>query len=204
MSIKKYIQEHRTDFDELKVSEQTDALFAEKLKTSLHTPKKGRVIPMRWLSVAASILLVVSTIFWVASRNQQQQEFKQQIIANLEDGSAGKRLEGVYDFEDAFKKEDQQIIDILIKKLLNDSNSNVKIAAIEALLKFPKNETIRKSIIKALEKETEPLVQIKLIKSVDLLRDKRAQKPLEKMIESNETYPIVKSNATLAINNLKQ
>ena len=120
------------------------------------------------------------------------------------DNSTGTRLEAVYEFDEDYKNEDEEIIKVLIKNLLTDSSQNVKIATIDALLKFPQNEEIRKSVIKALAIEKDPLVQIKLIKSVDVLRDKRAQKPLEKIINNQKTFPIVKNNATLAMANLKQ
>ena len=96
------------------------------------------------------------------------------------------------------------MIEVLVKTLLNDENLNVKIATIDALLQFPNNEYIRKNLINAIEKETEPLVQIKLINSLKTLRETRAQKPLEKIINDNKTYPIVKNNATLAIATLNK
>ena len=85
-----------------------------------------------------------------------------------------------------------------------DTNANVKIATIEALLKFPKNEQIRTNLVSALKKEETPLVQIRLIKAIIFLRENRAQKPLEEIINNKETYPIVKNNATLAIVEIKQ
>ena len=125
-------------------------------------------------------------------------------MAFLNNESAGKRLEGVYKFDDEFKKEDSKIINTLIKILHNDANANVKIATIDALLKFPSNDNVRTNLIIALEKEKTPLVQIKIIKSLSFLREHRAQKTLEEIINNNETFPIVKSNAALAINQLKQ
>mgnify|MGYP006000539583 FL=1 len=92
----------------------------------------------------------------------------------------------------------------MIKILHEDANVNVKIATIDALLKYPTNEKIRTSLVSALEKEKTPLVQIKIIKSLGFLKENRAQKPLENIINNKQTYPIVKNNATLAMNQLKQ
>ena len=88
--------------------------------------------------------------------------------------------------------------------MLEDKNANVKIAIIDALLQFPQNDKIRQSLILAVEQEKEPLVQIKLINSLSVLREHRAQKPLEKIINNKETFQIVKNNATLAMIKLKQ
>lgn len=129
---------------------------------------------------------------------------KQELLANLEAESVGKRLEGVYTFNDEFEKEDEKIIETLLEILHKDENANVKIATIDALLKFPKNETIRKNLIKALENENIPLVQIKLIKAVSKLRENRAQKSLKELINNEQTFPVVKSNATLAMAEFKK
>jgi HEAT repeat protein len=155
------------------------------------------------MSVAASILLLFSIGFWFANKETISDE-EQELLANLDADSAGKRLEGVYAFNDEYQKEDTRIINRLIEILHKDENANVKIATIDGLLQFPKNEKIRKNLITALENEDKPLVQIKLIKALSILRENRAQKPLEKIINSKQTYPIVKNNATLAMVNLKK
>lgn len=202
MNLKEYFKQHREAFDDEQMSSKADATFEARLKETLHQPKRSKVVYLRYLSVAASIALLVSLGFWW--QNQSFEKEKQQLLASLSNNSAGERLEGVYKFNDEFSKEDQKIIDTLIKILHEDSNANVKIATIDALLKFPSNEKIRKSLIIAVEKEKTPLVQIKLIKSLSYLREHRAQKPLEDIINDEETFPIVKSNAALAMATLKQ
>ncbi len=203
MELKKYIQEHRSEFDDQKVSTKVDRSFEALLKKEMHQPKKGKMIYLRYLSVAAAIALLVSTGVWFNSY-QKEQEQKTEIIASLEDSSTGKRLEAVYQFSDEFRKEDEQIIGVLTKTLLNDANANVKIATIDALVQFPQNEEIRQSLIHALSQETKPAVQIRLIKAITTLREQRAQKPLEEIINDEKTFDIVKNNATLAMANLKQ
>ena len=203
MDLKKHIQDHRSEFDEHKVSPKADASFEALLKKELHQPKKGKVIYMRYFAVAASLALLVMSVLWYNSY-QEDKAKRTQIISQLDDTSTGTRLEAVYEFSDAYKKEDQQIIDVLINKLLNDDNSNVKIAIIDALLEFPKNEKIRNSMIQALKKETKPNVQIKLIKALSTLREERAKEPLEEIIKDETTFDIVKNNATLAMANLKK
>lgn len=202
MNLKEYFKHHKEAFDDEKMSERADALFEDRLKAAMHQTKKTKVIYLRYLSVAASIALLVSLGFWWQSQSFEKE--KQQLLASLSNNSAGERLEGVYKFNDEFSKEDEKIIDTLIKILHEDSNANVKIATIDALLKFPSNEKIRKGLITAVEKEKTPLVQIKLIKSLIHLREHRAQDSLENIINDEETFPIVKSNAALAMATLKQ
>jgi len=181
------------------MSSQADTIFENRLKTELHKPSKGKLVYLKYISIAACVGLLITLS--IQSINYKQD--KATLMANLANDSAGARLEGVYHFDDAYTKEDHQIIEKLVKILHNDTNDNVKIATIEALLKFPNNETIRTNLIMALGTETSPLVQIKLIKSLSFLRENRAQKPLKDIIENEQNIPIVISNATLAMNNLK-
>ncbi len=202
MSLKEHIQQHKNEFDSEEMSTQSEVLFKEKLQQELHQPKKQKVIYLRFIAVAASIVLVFSVIFW--NQDSEVSVKTAEVLNYLEDTSAGKRLEGVYKFDEEFVKEDSKIIETLLKILHTDENANVKIATIDALLKFPSNDNVRTNLITALEKEKTPLVQIKIIKSLSFLRENRAQKTLEEIINNEETFPIVKSNATLAMNQLKQ
>lgn len=203
MKLKEFIQEHKADFNTEKMSAKADKTFEQLLQQELHQPKKQKVIYLKYLAVAACLALVFSTVLWY----QNDDSFtaaEQELMANLDANSAGKRLEGVYAFNDDYKKEDERIINRLIEIIHKDENANVKIATIDALIQFPKNEKIRMNLISALEKEEEPLVQIKLIKALTFLRENRAQKPLKEIIENEQTFPIVKNNATLAMNEIKK
>ncbi|MFD2568023.1 HEAT repeat domain-containing protein [Pseudotenacibaculum haliotis] len=204
MNLKDYIQEHKEAFDDQKASAKLDQSFEQQLKERLHKPKRSKLIYLKRISVAASLILAISTVFWYYNDYLQNEKKRSKLLASLEDKSTGKRLEAVYEFSDVYQKEDAKIIKVLIKTLLTDNNANVKIATVDALLKFPHNQEIRNSLIEALSKEKQPLVQIKLINSLATLREKRAQEPLEDIIKDEKTFEIVKSNATLAMTNLKQ
>ena len=203
MKLKEFIHEHKDDFNNEKVSEKADISFEKLLKQELHQPKKTKVMYIKHIAVAACFAIVFSAGFWFLNLDNNSSAQKE-LMASLDADSAGKRLEGIYAFNDDYKKEDVRIINRLIEIIHKDENTNVKIATIDALLQFPSNEKIRKNLIKALEKEDKPLVQIKLIKALSILRENRAQKPLEKIINDEQTYPIVKNNATLAMVEIKK
>lgn len=203
MKLEDFIKNNKDAISDEQMSSKADANFDSLLKQKLHQPRKKKVVYLKYISVAASILLIFSLGFWFSNKENISSE-EQELLANLDADSAGKRLEGVYAFNDEYQKEDTRIINRLIEILHKDENANVKIATIDGLLQFPKNEKIRKNLITALENEDKPLVQIKLIKALSILRENRAQKPLEKIINSKQTFPIVKNNATLAMVNIKQ
>lgn len=202
MSLKNYIQDNRSKIDDKKMSSSADSIFEKRLKVALHQPKKGKLMYVKYIAIAAGIALLFTLGLRIISDSEYKID-KDILLASLTNDSAGARLEGIYHFDDDYVKEDNQIISVLIDILHNDNNTNVKLAAIDALLKFPGNEKIRKNLLTALGNETIPLVQIKLIKSLSNLRENRAQKPLEDLINNQETLPIVTSNATLAMAILK-
>ncbi|MFY9241783.1 MAG: HEAT repeat domain-containing protein [Polaribacter sp.] len=203
MKLKEYIKENKTAFNDDIMSKNADLSFEKLLAKEFHQSKKHKVIYLKYVSVAACIAILLSVGYWFLNQNEVSAE-QQELMANLQDESAGKRLEAVYQFNDEFKKEDDQIITRLIEIIHKDENANVKIATIDALLQFPQNEKIRKNLIRALEKEDKPLVQIKLIKALSFLRENRAKKSLENIIKDEQTFPIVKSNATLAMLEIKK
>lgn len=203
MKLKEFIQDHKDDFNNEKISQKADISFEKLLKQELHQTKKQKVVYLKYISVAACITIVFSAGFWFLNQDNNS-TVQKDLMASLDADSAGKRLEGVYAFNDDYRKEDARIINRLIEIIHKDENANVKIATVDALLQFPSNEKIRKNLIKALEKEDKPLVQIKLIKALSILRENRAQKPLEKIINDKQTYPIVKNNASLAMVEIKK
>lgn len=203
MKLKEFIKENKNDFNNEKMSQKADISFEKLLTKEFHQPKKQKVVYLKYISVAACFAIVFLAGFWFLNQDKTSLE-QQELMASLDADSAGKRLEGVYAFNDDYKKEDVRIINRLIEIIHKDENANVKIATVDALLQFPSNEKIRKNLIKALEKEDKPLVQIKLIKALSILRENRAQKPLEKIINDEQTYPIVKNNATLAMVEIKK
>ena len=202
MNLKEHIQQHKQQFDDQEMSSEATILFEARLKNELHQPRKVIQMSRRLASIAASVILIITVI--VLNQNDVSDSDKKMLLASLTNESAGERLEGVYRFSEEFSKEDEKITKTLLKILTKDPNANVKIATIDALLKFPTNESIRVGLVSALENENTPLVQIKLIKSLSFLRENRAKKPLENIINNTQTFPIVKNNATLAMAHLKQ
>jgi len=144
---------------------------------------------------------VLLTLGYLYNENRKEQlEIRDSLVLALGENQANStRLEAIYEIEDQNQKEDKKILDAFFKILKEDSNSNSKIAVIDVLLKFPDNPLVRDHLIDALGNEKEPLVQLKLIKSVAILREQRAKIPLQQIIENKESLPLVKGNASVSL-----
>ncbi|EDP69750.1 hypothetical protein FBALC1_09472 [Flavobacteriales bacterium ALC-1] len=208
MSLEKFVKEHQDAFDDKTMPETASLDFEARLKKELH-PKQTKVKRLnviRYLSIAASVALLVTFGYWYQNRQERIEKRDNLVLALDESDTNSSRLEAIYEIEDQFvnEKEDEKILDAFFKILKANSDANSKIAVIDALLKFPDNVKVRSQLIDALGTETEPLVQLKLIKSVATLREQRAKAPLKKIIEDEESLPLVKGNASALLAMLNQ
>jgi HEAT repeat protein len=92
-------------------------------------------------------------------------------------------------------KADEEIVRVLFKTLHSDPNTNVRLAALEALYKFQHDTSIRKGLIDALSKQSDPMVQIRLIQLMVDMKEKTVVDDLQKMIDDAGTMKAVKDEA---------
>lgn len=157
---------------------------------------------------AAAIALVAAGLaggYWY-SQNQQQQ----QAIANLEkevaetkqlmqamlgnESSASQRLQGV-SVALTMEKVDNDVVKALVRAMNEDPNSNVRLAAMDALGTFEGDPSVRKELIASLSTQKDPVVQIALIQLLVRLKEKRVIKDLERMVEDEQNLEAVKDEA---------
>ncbi|WP_298761518.1 HEAT repeat domain-containing protein [uncultured Psychroserpens sp.] len=208
MSLEKFVKKHQDVFDDKKMPEAASIDFEIRLKKELHqdSSKVRRLPIITYLSVAASVALLITIGFWYQNW-QERIDIRDNLVSALDESETNSsRLEAIYEIEDTYanEKEDEKILKAYFKILHDDSDANSKSAVIDALLKFPNNALVRNELIEALGNEKEPLVQLKLIKSVAKLREQRAKAPLKKIIEDEESLPLVKGNASALLAMLNQ
>ena len=83
MNLREQIQQHKNEFDSEQMSATSDVIFKEKLKKELHQPKKSKVVYLRFVSVAASIILILSVVFWM--QNSELSAETKEVLAFLTD-----------------------------------------------------------------------------------------------------------------------
>ena len=209
MSLEKYIKDNQEAFDDKKMPKSSTLDFEARLKQELHAKNRVRRLSIiRYVSIAASLVILLSVGYFYSIENKKQMETRDNLVLALEEENQtnSSRLQTIYDIEDQlqYEKEDEKILNAFFKILKEDSDVNSKVAVIDALLNFPNNQQVRSNLIDALGKEKEPLVQLKLIKSIAVLREQRAKVPLQKIIEDKESLPLVKGNASAMLAMLNQ
>ena len=192
----------------------------KKEKEALNDPKIVSLSPKTkssWktaLQIAATIALILSGYFYgklentaslseeMAVLEKEKYQMKQTMtISLIENESASKRLQAV-NYAEEFEKPGNDILNALINKMHYDDHTNVRLAAAEALVKFSDSEMVRKALIKAMDIEQDPGIQIELIQILVSIQEKRAVPSMEKLLQNEETPGYVKDQVKIGLPNL--
>ena len=76
--------------------------------------------------------------------------------------SASQRLQGI-NVALTIESADDEVVNALAKRMNDDPNTNVRLAALDALSKFHTEPQVRKVLLDALSTQKDPMVQIALI-----------------------------------------
>ncbi len=193
------------------------ATFQAMLREEQQVSQKKRVVTMSsgvWYRVAAAVALLVvgGGVGFLASRHLQQQKEIAELQAEMKrtkelmlsrlgnEESPSQRIMGVKAaYAIGNGKADDDIMNALVATMNDDPNTNVRLAAIDALRKFQNDARVQRALIDALRNQTDPVVQIALIQCMVEMKEKKALKPLQDIIEDQNVLPAVKDEAYAGI-----
>lgn len=173
--------------------------------------KEKRPFYRKWMAVAAAIIIwflgYVSADLLQSGDSQELQALRSDLkqlqetvlAAQLGSHTASERIQAVNHIENSPTVE-TGLIDVLIKTLNTDESPNVRYAALQALEKFSDKENVRMELVRSLDIQTDPLIQIALINLLISVDEKSAIAPLRKLKENEATNPEVIKQADIAIN----
>jgi len=181
------------------------ALEAEKQETKVVSLAR-RKLPLTFLKYAAGFAILISAfMLGKFQQNTDQPDYlaikQETMLALMENESASKRIQGVHYIEE-FSDPDPEIVEALVKRMLNDDNANVRLTAVNALEAFITAESVKDGFIKALETEKDPSIQISIIKALVKIQEKKALKPMQKLLEKEDTQLFVKDEIKTVLTNI--
>ncbi len=122
----------------------------------------------------------------ITALSSEVKEMKSMIMLNLlEKESPTARIKAVTLTQNMVDVDDE-IINALFSTLTNDNNTNVRLEALDALVRYSDRPMVRVGLIESLAAQNNPLVQLGLADIMVLLQDKKAKDALQTMLESKD------------------
>lgn len=192
---------------EAEVPAHMEANFREAL---INEKIKARETRTPWLQIAAAVALLIigfgagkittpgSSDELVALKDEVQSLREVTLRSTLQKHSASERIMAVNRIEEK-SEVNPELISTLITTLNSDESPNVRYAAMQALAKFINDDDVRAELVKSLEAQSDPLIQITLITILVEAEERSAIAPLKDIIEKEETSPEVKQQAEVAL-----
>lgn len=138
----------------------------------------------------------------IESLSSQVSEMKQlMVLSLLENPSASQRLQAV-SYTDEMSNVDLKIIDALFTTLNEDSNVNVRLAALEALVKISGEPKVREGLVRSISQQESPLMQSAIADVMAKLQERSSVKPLQELLSKKGLNQMVKINIQKNISKL--
>jgi hypothetical protein len=137
------------------------------------------------------------------ARLKVQNEKKQVVFASLNNmESPASRINAVSGAV-ALKNTGNDVVDALVTTLNNDPSANVRLAALDGLARFYREDYVRKKLVASLKKQQDPLVQIALIELLTRMKESGILSELDKLVNDDKTLQAVKDCAYSGIYRLR-
>jgi hypothetical protein len=122
-------------------------------------------------------------------------------LSLLQEPSASERLRGV-DWSSQLQNPGRDVLSALLRALASDPNTNVRLAAVDALRQFAANRAVRDGLIESLDAQPSPMVQIEVIDLLVELGEKQSIPVLKKLADDEEANPAVRQRAGRGVRTL--
>ncbi len=181
-----------------------DQLLAREIKVQSKITERPVVL---YRMAAAIVLLLLAGLggYWVYRDAQYKNELaalreevkrnKHEMLTKLgNEHSASQRMLGV-SVAYEIPAPDDDVVQALVSTLNTDPNTNVRMAALDALGNFYREPLVRKSLVESLKEQKDPVVQIALIRLLVRMKEGNIVDVLENITRNAQTMKAVKDEA---------
>ncbi len=138
----------------------------------------------------------------VQQLSEEVKEMKQMMMLSmLENPSATERIKAV-SYTNELDRVDRKVIEALFATLNNDDNDNVRLMTLEALVKMADDPAVREGLVQSISRQASPLVQSAMADVMVKLQEKKAVKPLRKLLKQNNLNDFVKTKIETSIHEI--
>jgi hypothetical protein len=198
-------------------TERMDRMFYSMLENESRQPGKQEnnyiILKSRhtWMLVAAGIALFIlgwfsASQFGFSSSLRKDQtlaievrELRETLVLTmLSQSSAAERIKAVNMIKE-FPAADSRIIDDLFKTLNSDENDNVRLLALDALIKYTDQEEVRRQLVSSIPGQTSPMIQLRMAEIMTALNEKSAVPEFHRLLEDASLNYSVRSKIQEAV-----
>ncbi|MFH0843693.1 MAG: hypothetical protein V1903_13895 [Bacteroidota bacterium] len=104
------------------------------------------------------------------------------VLTMMQQSSSVERIKAV-SMVSEFEVADSRIVEALVGVLNHDSNDNVRLLALEALVRYSSVPEVREDLVASISNQTSPLVQLRLTEIMVAINEKRAAPEFQKMLQ---------------------
>ncbi len=127
-------------------------------------------------------------------------QMKQMIVlAELNQPSPNERIRAINQIS-TYGTVDERTIAMLLNVLSGDSNANVRLVAVEALVAHADRTSVRQGLLQSLDRQESPLVQLALADAMVRLKEKQAVGQLRSMLEKEDLNYVVRTKIEDSLN----
>ncbi len=138
----------------------------------------------------------------IDSLTSQVSEMKQVMMFSLlQDPSASQRMRAVA-YTEEIDNVDLKVIRALFTTLNEDSNVNVRLATLDALVKLADKPKVREGLVRSIDLQESPLMQTAIADVMVKLQEKSSIRPLQKLLNKKDLNEMVKFNIEKSIQRL--
>lgn len=138
----------------------------------------------------------------ILTLSAQLEDMRQLMMLSLvENPSASKRLQAV-SYTDDISSVSNEMIDALLTTLNQDPNVNVRLATLEALVKFAALPRVREGLVLSIIQQESPLLQSAMVDVMLKLQEKSSIKQLQQLLDKKDLNQSVKAKIEKSITQL--
>ncbi|MBK8504922.1 MAG: HEAT repeat domain-containing protein [Saprospiraceae bacterium] len=160
-----------------------------------------------WKYAAVASILLVFTLLGteyfghVHSAKLELRSQKESLLRLVSADNTTSRIKGINEYYQ-MKELDTDVRDVLLRVLEYDESTNVRLAALDALGNLIDDQYVKQSLIRILEENSEPVVQMSIISILVKTKEVSLKKTLQDMLDSDQVPDDVKDEAFIGVTRL--
>jgi hypothetical protein len=215
--LEKFIHHNRDNFDMKAPPPFVIDRIVEQLKSDDKKKPGGILIPFRVIRwAAASLILIACGVTFLIVKTkvsinaattddlaQNQTSKKVVMFAGLRNMESPASRISAASAAEQLQNQGNDIVDALVQTLNNDPNGNVRLASLDGLARFYRENYVRRQLIASLRKQQDPVVQIAMIHLLTRMREFGILEELDRMVNDENIQKAVKDCAYSSILELR-